>query len=120
MSVFDKEISAEIAFAKVAADGTVLCNRGFASIGSLFTGQVTLLREVGATGRGVSPGSVLSYATLTGAVAGSVVTEDVTVIIPGQASDVENAVVVRTFNAAGVAAALGFTISQRVPTNQTP
>lgn len=115
MSVFDKEISAEIAFAKVEADGTVLTNRGFASIVSgPGPGEYVLTREAGGSGAAIDAAVLLSYPSLNGTAAGSITTEDSV----GPSPDENTATRVRTFNAAGAPADMAFTISQRVPTNQ--
>lgn len=108
MSVFDKEIAATIAFAKVTGTtGAATMNRGFSSVTRSGAGVYVLVRESGGPGAGLAANEVLAHVTPQGASAAYATTQDTDSVTT----------TVRTFNDAGSAADADFTVTISRPTN---
>jgi hypothetical protein len=107
MSVFDKEILATIAFAKVTGTtGAATMNRGFATITRTGPGVYACVREAGGPGAGLAANEVLAHVTPQGATAVSPSTQDTDSVTT----------TVRTF-VSGSPADADFTITISRPTN---
>lgn len=115
MSTFDREILADVAFAKVTGTtGVATMNRGFKAIARTGAGVYTLEREPATSTSGVAGGAalansnVIAHVTPQGATPRIVSTEDTTTVIT----------TVRTVDAAGSPIDADFTITICCPTNR--
>ena len=108
MGTFESQILATLAFAKVTGtDGTVITNRGFATITRTGTGVYTLLREAGMTGVSLPVAELALALCLHGTAAKMGTATD----------DGAGTTTVRTFNDSGTASDTDFTLHVKRDTN---